>query len=100
MSASANDTTTPISVTTTGSVTTPGSVATTTGTAQEELTLMDKVLTALKDPIVLGGILLIVILIVVALTSKKQTGGSLFSDTSSIGFALSQTPPALGFNNI
>ena len=95
MSTSANATT---SVSTTPGSTTPGS--TTSGTAQEELTLMDKVLTALKDPIVLGGILLIVILIVVALTSKKQTGGSLFSDTSSIGFALSQTPPALGFNNI
>ncbi len=77
-----------------------GENATTTSTAQEELSLMDKVLTALKDPIVLGGILLIVILIVVALTSKTQKGGSLLSETSSAGFALTQTPPALGFNNI
>jgi hypothetical protein len=98
MSSSATDATTPGSVATSGSVTSPGSIATTTGTAQEELTLMDKVLTALKDPIVLGGLLLIVILIVVALTSKNQKGGSLFSDTSSIGIALTQTPPAFGFN--
>ncbi len=65
-------------------------------TAQEP-SLFDKILTSLKDPLVMGGILVIVILIVVALlqTNSKSSFGSMTETATK--YMLSNTPELLGY---